>query len=203
MIASLAFGLAAAGAVQADQPESTPEARVALDAFSQCIADRSPDFAAQTLDEDFRSNTYENRLRHVTRVNEDCFRGSGGRNRMRSGGLLIAGGMAERLLERNPAAVNVQLAHAASRPAPSGRTPAEGVALCVVRSTPDDVARLFSTDVASEAETPALRTLQPVVSLCNQSGPALQVSDAGLRAILATAAFRTVRTDAPTREARN
>jgi hypothetical protein len=186
-----------------DMPASSPQARSTLQNFGACVADRSPDLSAQTLAEDFRTSTYTNRLRHVTRVNEDCFRGSRRANRLRSANLLVAGSIAERLLERDTAPVNVQLAHAAARPAPEARSPAEGVALCVVRSTPDDVAALLATEVASENEAAAIRALGPVMGLCNQSGQGVEMSEAGMRAILATAALRAVRTGAPIGEARN
>lgn len=186
-----------------DMPTSTPQARVILQNFGTCVADRSPDLSAQTLAEDFRSNAYTNRLRHVTRVNEDCFRGSRRANRLRSANLLVAGSIAERLVERDAAPVNVQLARAASRAAPEARSPAEAVALCVVRSTPDDVAALLATEVASESEAIAARALGPVIGLCNQSGQGIEMSEAGLRAILATAAFRATRAGAPIAEARN
>lgn len=185
-----------------DMPASTPQARATLQNFGACVADRSPDLSAQTLAEDFRTSTYTSRLRHVTRVNEDCFRGSRRANRLRSANLLVAGSIAERLLERDAAPVNVQLAHAAARPAPEARSLAEGVALCVVRSTPDDVAALLASDVASESEATAARALGPVISLCNQSGQGIEMSNAALRAILATAAFRATRTGAPIVERR-
>lgn len=189
--------------INEDVPTSTPQARVALQNFGTCVADRSPELSAQTLGEDFRSNTYDSRLRHVTRVNEDCFRGSRRANRLRSSRLLVAGSMAERLLEREAVPVNVQLAHAASRPAPEARSPAEAVALCVVRSTPDEVAALFASDVASTRETAAIAALRPVMGMCNQTGQGVEMSDEGLRAVLATAAYRAVRTGAPVAEARN
>ena len=197
------LGALAVGSVQGEPAEasaSTPEARAAAQAFGECLADRSPELAAETLRRDFRSTSYDNSLRQLARFNEGCFRTRG---TMRSGGLLIAGAMAERLLERGSAPVNVQLARAALDAAPQPRTPAEAVAICLVRSVPDDVGRLLATDVASEAETAALRAIDPVARLCNRSGHELQISDAGMRSILATAAYRSVQGGNQTSEAGN
>lgn len=172
-----------------DLEQSTPEARATLQTFGACVADSSPELAARTLSLDFTTREYQNGLRRVTRANERCLRRRGV---MRSANLLVAGAMAEHLLERGATPVNVQLAHAAARPAPRPASAADAIAICVVRSTPDDVARLFASDVASEAETAAARTLTPIVNLCNQTGSAVEINDAALRAMLATAAFRTV-----------
>ncbi|WP_129792760.1 hypothetical protein [Sphingosinicella sp. CPCC 101087] len=187
LLGALVSGLGPAEPTEAST--STPEARAAAQTFGECLADRSPELSAETLRRDFRTTAYKNSLLQLARVNEGCFRTSG---TMRSGGLLIAGAMAERLLERGSVPVNVQLARAAMEPAPQPRTPAEAVAICLVRSVPDDVGRLLATEVASEAETAALRGIDSVARLCNRSGHELQISDAGMRSILAAAAFRSV-----------
>jgi hypothetical protein len=66
------------------------------------------------------------------------------------------------------------------------------MALCVVRSVPDDIARLFATEVGSDAEAQALRALEVRARACAQGGPRLTIAPAGLRAMFATASFRTV-----------
>ena len=190
--AAAVFGLAAAMALgtASAQPvaQSSAAARVAMHRFGACVADRSPAKAAQTLATDFRTTPYRLALRALANNNRDCFRSG----RMRSAGLAFAGAIAERLLLRDPAPLNARLVRAAARPGPPPLGSADSIAICVVRSTPDDVARLFATDVASAAEAASVASLQVAVNLCSQGKPRLETNVEGLRAMLATASFRTL-----------
>ncbi len=121
---------------------SSPEARVAMQRVGSCLADRSPEFAAETLAMDFRSTRYRQRLQNLVRNNESCFREQG----MRVAGLAVAGAVAERLLSRDPTPLNVRLARAARGTAATGYSPTDEVAMCIVRSVPDDVSRLFASE---------------------------------------------------------
>lgn len=177
------------------EDRTSPNARIVADRFGACVADRSPELSARTLRLAFNSTAYHNNMRNVTRANEGCMERRG---RMRSASLLVAGAMAERLLEREPTPINVQLARGAEQPAPRAVTPSDAIALCMVRSTPDDVARLFASEVASDGEAQAAEALMPVANLCNESGRTVQLSNGGLRAMLATAAFRTAQSGAAT-----
>lgn len=175
-------------------------ARNAIQRYGACVADRSAGAAAEVLSRDFTTRHYQQGLRVLSRNNQDCFRRRG---RMRSHNLLFAGAIAEHLIERAGEPLNVRLARAALQPAPRAFSPADRVALCVVRSLPDDVARLFATEVASEAELAAARSLGPAVSQCNAEGQPLSITPAGLRAILATAAFRALNPAPPAAQARD
>jgi len=168
---------------------SDSRARTAIQTFGTCAANRSAGQAAEVLTRDFTTRHYQQGIRVLSRNNEDCFRRRG---RMRSSNLLFAGAMAEHLIEQAAEPLNVRLARAASRPAPPTFSPSDRVAVCVVRSLPDDVARLFATEVATEAENRAALALTGVVARCNADGRPIQTTPAGLRAILATAAFRTL-----------
>ena len=169
--------------------ESSAGARHSLQRFATCVADRSPEKAAQTLQMDFTTSTYRSALRRLSEVNRDCF---SRRGIMRSATLGFAGALAERLLERDPAPLNVRLARAATMPATPARSASDAIAICVVRSAPDDVARLFATEIATPAESATAKALDVPVRLCSQRGPRLETNVEGLRAMLATAAFRTV-----------
>lgn len=183
-----------------DSAPPTNEARIAIQEFGTCVARRSAGLAAEVLTRDFTSRSYETGLRRLARSNEDCFRRRG---RMRSGNLLFAGAIAEHLLEHEPEPLNVRLARAALRPATPSYSVVDRAAICVVRSVPDDVARLFATEVTSDAETTAARALNPVMAACNGDGPPIEVTTEGLRSILATAAFRELQLGASSAEARN
>ena len=188
----IAISVAAAPAL-ADDPkplrESSATARQEMERFGTCVADRSPEKAAQTLSMDFRSTTYQSAMRNLARANEDCFRRY--RDAMRANNLSFAGTMAERLIERDTTPINVRIARTAHVPVPP-RTPSDAIAICVVRSAPDEVGKLFATEVASEGEQAAIKDLQFVTNLCSQGQPKLETTVEGMRAMLATAAFRTI-----------
>lgn len=169
---------------------STPEGLRAIQQFGTCVADASTAKASSMLAGDFRSSGYRRTMDQLIEANRNCpsFRGY---NRLRASRLLFAGAMAERLVERDGLAVNRELAKAAARPAASTYSPTDSGAMCVVRSVPDDVARLFATDIATDAEKAAANALQPTLAACLKT-QRVEVTTDGLRAMLATAAFRSI-----------
>jgi hypothetical protein len=173
---------------QAGKPfeESSANARVQMERFASCVADRSPEKVARTISMDFRSTTYRSALRNLADANRDCY---GYRSTMRAGGLSFAGALAERLIERDATPLNARIVRATHVSVPP-RTPSDAIAICVVRSAPDEVSRLFVADVASEAEKSAIKELQFVTGLCSENKPELQATIEGMRAMLATAALR-------------
>ena len=173
-----------------DVPVSTAEARVAMQRFGACVAQRSERLAADTLGSDFTTQTYRSRLQRLVRSNEDCFR-EGGR-RMLSSNLLFAGAIAEALVERDSQPLNVRLARAAMQPAPRAYSPGDQIAICVVRSLPDEVGRLMATGVGEPEEAAAVAALAPALAACAPPNRRVESNDAGLRAILAIAAYRSI-----------
>jgi hypothetical protein len=198
MLGLLLASLSVAGQAEAG-PATTPEARAAIQAFGARVAERSPELAADVLTRDFTTSSYRSGLNQLHQVNPSCHQVEA---TMRAGGLLFAAAVAERLIERDTSPLNARLAQAAARPATRAYSPSDRVAICVVRSAPDDVARLFAADAASDGEAEAVRALDPVVARCNQDRRPLEISQAGMRAILATAAFRSIQNGQP-EEARN
>ena len=194
----LAFGLfailaiASAMPATAQQASSSPAARKQIQAFGSCVADRSPQKAAQVLSMDFRSSNYHPALRALNQNNIDCSRLMPRRSGARASSLLFAGALAERLIAADPKPLYVLLARAGARPAPPTYGPGDAIANCVVRSAPNEVATLFKTEVGSDAETQAMKALDIAVQLCSRGKPPFQSNVEGLRAILATAAFRNV-----------
>ena len=141
LTALIVLCVAAAPALAADPKplrESSPTARQEMERFGTCVADRSPEKAAQTLAMDFRTPTYQSAMRNLTRANEDCFRRY--RDAMRANNLSFAGAMAERLIERDATPINVRIARTAHVPVPP-RTPSDAIAICIVRSAPDEVGK--------------------------------------------------------------
>ena len=173
-----------------DVPASSLEARVAMQRFGTCVADRSRELAEDTIASDFTTRTYRSRIDRLIQANGDCFR-DGGR-RMRSSRLLLAGAIAEALIESEGQPLNVRLARAALQPATRAYSASDQIAICVVRSLPDEVARLMVADVGSAEEAAAEAALAPGLTACAGRSRGVQSNNAGLRAILATAAYRSL-----------
>ena len=173
-----------------DVPVSTTEARVAMQRFGSCVSERSERLAADTIGTDFNTQSYRSRLHRLVRANEDCFR-QGGR-RMLSSNLLFAGAIAEAMIERGSQPLNVRLARAAMQPAPRAYSPGDQIAICVVRSLPDEVGRLMATGVGEPEEAAAVAALAPALAACAPPNRRVESNDAGLRAILAIAAYRGI-----------
>ena len=172
-----------------EAPRPTPDAQRAIHAFGRCAAGNSAVLAAETLKRDFTSRRYRSGIDRIVRANVSCYRNQG---RMAFSPLLLAGSLAEHLLERSGEPVNVMLARAAQNTTAAPYTAGDRIVLCAVRSLPDATAALLQSDPASQEEAAAADALQPALNLCAGNGPRLDATDAGLRAMIATAAYRTV-----------
>lgn len=172
--------------------QSTPAARRELERWAGCIARKNPREAARVLTMDFTSGAYGRAMRMLSEGDKGCveFRGA-----LRTGGLLFAGEMAETLLETDPAPLDRRLALAAAAPATKAYSFTDKVAICVVRSVPSEVSKLFATARGSAEETAALNALATPMGLCAKAAKARQqlvINPIGLRAMLATASYRSV-----------
>lgn len=172
------------------QKSYSPGGLKAAQSFGICVADNSTAKAAKMLSGDFRDRSYRSAMNALVEANKDCPSSRGWR-RLEMGQVVLAGAIAERLIERDPTPINVRLAKAAAGPATQSFSPTDTGAICVVRSSPDAVGALFATEVGSEPEAAAARPLQSLLSRC-MNGQPVEVSMPGLRSILATAAYRSV-----------
>jgi hypothetical protein len=167
--------------------DPSPTERAAIADFGRCVAKESPAKAHSVLTSDFRTKSYRDGMKLLAKVNESCFTQG---KRMRAGGLPFAAAMAEAMLLKGEAPLNVRLARAGIGKAAPTYAPSDAVAMCVARSVPDQVAALFATPIASEAEVKAAGDLGVAVKLCSPRDTALDLQPYGLRAILATASYR-------------
>jgi hypothetical protein len=178
-----------------DGPETaretvSPQARQAIHRFGACVVGRSAGKAAETLLLDFHSTRYRAALRVLSDNNRDCF---GRRGAMRANHLLFAAALAEALLAKKPGALKAHLAMAAARTPVESFGPLDRAAICAVRSVPDDVAALLGSVPGSAPEAEPVRTVEMVMRRCAPGVP-FEISPAGVRAVVATAAFRSVAT---------
>lgn len=168
----------------------------AMHNFAACVADQSPRGAAEVLALDYRSPEYSKKVSRLSKETADHCAPS---TRGRFSQMLFAGGLAERLMasrlsdDRFARAV----AYDAARPPIDGRSVGEVAAICVVRAEPTKSQSLFRTDPTSREELAALQAIGPTLAGCIPSGQKMAVNRQGVRAILALAAYRLTRADAP------
>jgi hypothetical protein len=179
-------------AAGAFEKATDPAARLELEQWASCVARKNTAEATRVLTMDFTTGAYARALRMLSQGDKSCigFRGS-----LRSAGLLFAGEMAETLLESDTAPLVSRLAKAGAAEATPSYSFTDKVAICVVRSVPNDVAALFGTNRNSPEETASLNALATPMAMCARAAQAkkqLAVNPAGLRAMLATASFRSV-----------
>ena len=167
--------------------DPSPRERTAIAEFGRCVANESPAKVHSVLTSDFRTDEYRAEMKVLAKVNEGCFRKRG---RMRAGGLPFAAAMAEAMIFKGEGPLNVRLARAGIGKTVPTYAPSDAVAMCVARSVPDQVAALFATPIASDAEMNAANDLSIAVKLCAPKDTVLDLKPYGLRAILATASYR-------------
>jgi hypothetical protein len=190
LLSLLSLLLASPAAASPKEPwglDPSPTERAAIAGFGRCVAQESPAKVHSVLTSDFRSSEYRNGMKVLAKVNEGCFRKRG---KMRAGGLPFAAAMAEAMLQKGEAPLNVRLARAALGKSAPTFAPSDAIAMCVARSAPDQVAALFATPIASNGEAKAANDLSLAVKLCSPNGVSVDIQPFGLRAILATASYR-------------
>lgn len=197
-LASFAIAPLVHSQAQAQDVDAADEiaARVALDSFAACVAQRDPAESLRVLNRDFRGAAYRNGLRMLaSESGDDCTSDAvGRRNVLRSSNLLMAGSIAENWLEQGDAPVNVRIVRAVETPAETF-APTDAVAQCLVRSMPDQIGALFATAPGDAAESSAAAPLLSAVEPCSQAAQIttrIELSVPALRAMIATAALRLV-----------
>lgn len=168
--------------------------RLAVMAWTECIADENLEEVRNLLEMDYRSEEYRDLLADLAdrRVTERCFRAMPRRyRRIELGGLPFAGGLAERLVETagvEPLINRLSMAVIGESAQTFSYT--DQVANCVVRGAPNLVANLFATDPTADEETAAFMQLAPVLDICTQNGSVIEASPLAMRSMLATASYR-------------
>lgn len=159
-----------------------------MHAFGTCVAQRQPARSAALLKMDFNTPQFSQALKKLAFSESRCI----GRNtRARFAGVLFAGALAEAFLERTDNLAGA-LAYEPGKPAVKTFSVTDYIAACVARSAPDKTSVLLSAPAASEAEKTAISQLKPVVEQCTPAGQQARFNNPGLRAILATSAYRIV-----------
>jgi len=198
LLAAALVTLASATGVAATQRRmdgETAQAAQAMRNFAICAANRSPAGARALLTSDRHAASYPEALQRFARGHNDCAPGA----RLRFGGILLRGGLAEALLRgpiRNGGLARL-VAYDPSRPAMNADNQSDAMALCTVREAPGAVEALLATEPGSAGEGAAAAALTPTMTSCLSTGQRLQANRPGLRALLAISAFRLVEHNRP------
>ena len=162
--------------------------------FGACIVGYTPEGAKQVLSLDDRSEEYSRKLHELAKGHVDRCALGGWRYKFSPS--LISGGMAEALLKSNghQADLPKKLAYDPSRQPIAARGPLEEMALCAVMKDPQETIRIFSTQPATVAEAEAMGPMTDVLTKCLKKDTQVELNKAGIRALLALAAWRVVNT---------
>jgi len=191
---ALLIGIGAASSVAAKQagaPVKAPEdlSVQALHNFAACIVDATPKGAEEVLALDYRSPEYAKRINQFSQGHADgrCLAG-----RISYSQVLLAGGMAERLLieKVKPDQFASLVAYDAAKAPITARSATEMTAICVVRAEPARTYGIFQTEPTSADESHAMQAIGPALMGCVKAGQKMSFNKPGLRASLALAAYR-------------
>jgi len=171
-----------------ERSPTDPASVVQMQEFGRCVARHLPTRAAAVLRMDFTAAPFGEALRKLAHADLGCMpRGK----QARFAPVLFAGALAEELLSRN-GDLTVALTYDPAKAPVKAISESDMVASCVARTSPGEVAGLFATRAASDAESVAIRALVPAVQQCVSTGQQARFNRPGLRAILATASYRIV-----------
>ena len=178
-------------AAQSDEEPATAEDRLVLQRFTRCVAERQPAQARDLIIADYRTDSYRDARRRLATSHRGCLPAG---SRLRMGGILFAGGMAETLLATAVPRGSLG-ARTALNPAIApfhALDQGEVMNVCVVRTAPAEVEALLASEPGSAGEGAALRAVSPHIGPCLAAGTEMRLNRLGLRAMLALAAYRLV-----------
>jgi hypothetical protein len=175
--------------------EREPTDRFALQAmqnFGGCVVEQTPRGAREVLAMDFRTPEYVAALKRLAKGHNRCIPNG----RLKFGGVLFAGSLAEALLRAEVEAAELprQFAFDPAREAIASRADGEAMALCTVLKAPEATAQLMTTQAASDDEKQAMKTIAPALGECLASGKKFEMTKPAMRALIALAAWRIVTT---------
>ncbi len=172
---------------------STPGAtdgfsRQAAQNFARCVVNMSPKAARRALALDYRTPEYDQAVRALMRGHDRCITPGGV---LRGSQVLLVGALAETILiedVRGP--LDQALRFNRASPQIASRSVGETMALCLVRKSPEDVARLMQAPIGGADEKIASQPLIAALPACLVKDASMKLNRPALRAVVALAAYR-------------
>jgi hypothetical protein len=185
MISVLSLLLAATAPATLPQAPVNSAADLALlHEVAKCVVASNPKRTGRLIALDWWTAAYQQELRARAKENGRCL----DTGRLQFGGVVLAGAMAEQLVERLPTSLSAS-AQIVDPPI-AARSATEVMALCTVRQAPEQVSALMITKPGTPNEMAAIRALSPTLGNCLAAGATATLNAAGTRAVLALAAWR-------------
>jgi hypothetical protein len=192
-IAALLAACAASAQAQppaaAIQPSpDTAEQRKALQKLSACLAEARPRWARSTLSHPYLSDAQASIASLALRGKDSCIHGEAEVTFRNSG---MVGSLAEHFLRKDiDRADAAQVAQKLATLAPLNAS--EDFALCLASRNPAAARSLVLSEPGSDAENKAAGTFAAYLEICTQPNEQLTVDLQSLRALVATALYRSV-----------
>ena len=189
----LALILAAAAPQEAELGgAASVEERQGLHLAGQCVVNEKSREVRALLAMDFGDKKYAQAMHNLVNKGPGCRGVNVPRGVYKAGGLLWAGTFAEWLLRRDRMLDDLAAytAYKPELPDIEARNVGEYMAICVVRTKPQDAAALLRTEPATKEELDALKLVGPTVSACMPVGTRTEFTRESIRALLALGAQR-------------
>lgn len=186
------FGVTGAWAAEEPAADKNPplraEAVIVLHQFATCIASRRADASRELLGTDFGTDEYSEKIRKLA-LTSGCL--SDGR--LKFAGVLLAGGIAERLYKMDYGTRDIASVIPSDwTTAPiAARSEMEEVALCVVQKDSRGVRAVLETDATSSGEKESFGALGQAITGCVKAGSTIRLNRPMLRSILALGLYRS------------
>jgi hypothetical protein len=188
------FAAAFAAAPAAAQPAPLADATSAQDlrelhAFARCVVLGRPERVRELLVLDPANETTSRQFGDLLVQANQCTNG-----RLGGGTMLFRGALAEALLARDLGGRSLAAATSfnPALPALQAHDSGDYMAMCVIRTSPAEVAAVFASAPGSSEERRAFDAAQPHLADCVPEGQSATVNRHGLRAALAMAGYRLV-----------
>lgn len=186
--------LGSSGALAAEQKpvQGTPkDALKIMHDYATCVAKREPKRVNAILLMDYRTPEYKKEMEALISLRQGCL----GFGKLRMGGLLLPGALAEAKFEADFGARSSGDLFPAdwSRNPVQALSDSDAMAYCVVRTAPDAARKVISTNVASGEEAEAIKEVTPVLPGCLAPGGSAKMNKPALRSLLALALYRSAK----------
>lgn len=167
--------------------------RIVLNQYARCYAGKYTEKVVAALDLAYLSPEQDSAVKKLNRTLADCLGFAIGSIRFTAPAMV--GGMAEELVLNRYGNANLPRVATLSEEAMFAssfkpRNDGEDFAQCVARGNPAGAFALLQTEVGSDAETKAVKTLVPVLGGCLVAGQNLNLNNDTVRAIAAVGLYR-------------
>lgn len=167
------------------------EQRQALRSLTACLAQARPRWARQTLSRPYLSEAQASAAAEALSGRDTCLPANEAEIPFRTSGLV--GSLAEHFVRKDLDSSDFNKVAAALATA-TPLNASEDFALCLAARNPAGARRLALSEPGSGEETEAARQLAAHVAPCTQDGEQLTVDLQSMRALVATALYRGIRT---------